>query len=58
MEGTAVNTWETFFAWWPVRIGRRTYWLRRMQRTRAYFQALTDDNTIQPPTWVYRLPRK
>lgn len=53
-----MNEWETFFAWTPIRIGRRTVWLRKMQRAKAYFVALNDESGDYSPKWVYRYPVK
>lgn len=53
-----MNEWETFFAWTPIRIGRKTAWLRKMQRAKAYFVALNDDSGNYGPKWVYRYPVK
>lgn len=53
-----MTEWERFFAWRPIRVGRRIGWLRFMERSWAYFQVLNDDPFIQPPTRVYRFPRR
>lgn len=53
-----MDSWETFFAWRPIRMGRNWAWLRHMQRAKAYFVALNDDSGDYRPKWVYRYPRK
>lgn len=53
-----MNEWEKFFAWFPVRMGRHLVWLRTLERSKAYFVPLTDDNHVPPPCWVYRYYRK
>lgn len=52
------DEWETFFVWWPMRLGRHYIWLRNMQRAKAYFTALNDDPGPFKPVWVYRYPVK
>jgi len=43
--------WRRWFAWHPVRIGGRTYWLTHVERSLSYTPGL-----ISFKAWQYRKP--
>lgn len=53
-----MNDWHKFFAWLPVRMGRKWAWLCTLERAKSYFVPLNDDPYPPGPSWVYRYPRK